>query len=145
MNNFLNKYKNPLIGLAGVLLVILFAGAVRYLAVEDNDKVIAEIKKNQVKDEILREQAQQNEIAATAKADSALILLRASRENEIYFTNELKGIKNSLYGFQNSYFKSLNELKNIQNEKDVTYDATLHEQLDFITKYRYSEYQRSAD
>lgn len=145
MTDFVKKYKNLLIGFSVVLLVMLFAGAVRYLAVEDNDKIIAAIQKNKVRDEILREQAQQNEIEAKAKADSILILLRVSRENEIYFTNELRRIKTTIYGFRDSYFKSLNELKNIQNEKDVTYDATVSEQLDFITKYRYSEYQRSAD
>ena len=37
MRNFINKNKNLLKGLFAVLLTIAFAGAVRYLAVEDNN------------------------------------------------------------------------------------------------------------
>ena len=130
MTNFIKKYKNLLKGLLVVLLTIAFAGSVRYLAIEDNIKVINEIHRGQIIDSLTKKQAEKNELIANGKRDSAIALLDVSRQNEILIISK-----------RTQYLQQLNELKNSQNEKDIVSGATDSQQLDFITKYKYTEYR----
>ena len=141
MRNFINKNKNLLKGLFAVLLTIAFAGAVRYLAVEDNNKVINEIHRGQIIDSLAKKQAEKNELIANGKRDSAIALLDVSRQNEILIISKVLNLEKSVNSMRTQYLQQLNELKNIQNEKDIVNGATDSQQLDFITKYKYTEYR----
>ena len=141
MRNFINKNKNLLKGLFAVLLTIAFAGAVIYLAVEDNNKVINEIHRGQIIDSLPKKQAEKNELIANGKRDSAIALLDVSRQNEILIISKVLNLEKSVNSMRTQYLQQLNELKNIQNEKDIVNGATGSQQLDFITKYKYTEYR----
>lgn len=141
MKLFLDKYKYAIQGLLAVIIITVFAGSVRYLAIEDNQKVISTIKKGQNEDMKARAIAEERERVANKKRDSTLLLLNASRQNETLLLNRFLGIEKSVFLLQQQYNEQFNELKNIQNEKDIIPDVSTAEQLDFISKYRYSEYK----
>ena len=141
MTNFINKNKNLLKGLLAVLLTIAFAGAVRYLAVEDNNKVINEIQRGQIIDSLAKKQAEKNELIANGKRDSAIALLDVSRQNEILIISKVLTLEKSVNSMRTQYLQQLQDLKNIQNEKDIVSGATDSQQFDFITKYKYTEYR----
>lgn len=141
MKLFLEKYKYAIQGLIAVIIITVFAGAVRYLAIEDNQKVISQIKQGQSEDLQARKDAEDRERIANKKRDSTLVLLNASRQNENLLLNKFTGIEKSVFSLREDYNKQFKELKNIQNEKDIINDAPVAEQLDFISKYRYSEYK----
>lgn len=141
MKLFLDKYKYAIQGLLAVIIITVFAGSVRYLAIEDNQKVISTIKKGQNEDMKARAIAEERERVANKKRDSTLLLLNASRQNETLLLNRFLGIEKSVFLLQQQYNEQYNELKNIQNEKDIIPDVSTAEQLDFISKYRYSEYK----
>lgn len=141
MTNFINKYKNLLKGLLVVLLTIAFAGSVRYLAIEDNNKVINEIHMGQIIDSLAKKQAEKNELIANGKRDSAIALLDVSRKNEILIISKVLNLEKSVNSMRTQYLQQLQDLKNIQNEKDIVSGATDSQQFDFITKYKYTEYR----
>lgn len=141
MTNFINKYKNLLKGLLVVLLTIAFAGSVRYLAIDDNIKVINEIRRGQIIDSLAKKQAEKNELIANGKRDSAIALFDVSRKNEVLIISKVLTLEKSVNSMRTQYLQQLNELKNIQNEKDIVSGATDSQQLDFITKYKYTEYR----
>ena len=141
MRNFINKNKNLLKGLFAVLLTIAFAGSVRYLAVEDNNKVINEIHSGQITDSLAKKQAEKNELIANGKRDSAIALLDVSRKNEILIISKVLNLEKSVNSMRTRYLQQLQDLKNIQNEKDIVSGATDSQQFDFITKYKYTEYR----
>ena len=60
---------------------------------------------------------------------------------EIIFFTKFNNLEKSIQGLKIDYQLKFNELKEITNEKDAIPNASLNEQLDFISKYKYSEYQ----
>lgn len=128
-----NNVKNILAGLFAVLVVCLFAFAVINMTKENSAKqmeALEEIKTN----------AEKEAITANKKRDSVL------RQN-LELSQQVGGLEtrmiifnSSIIGLSSKFDKSFNEIKNYQNEKDHVIDASVSEQSDFISKYKYKEY-----
>lgn len=128
-----NNVKNILAGLFAVLVVCLFAFAVINMTKENSAKqmeALEEIKTN----------AEKEAITANKKRD---LVLRQNLE----LSQQVGGLEtrmimfnSSIIGLSSKFDKSFNEIKNYQNEKDHVIDASVSEQSDFISKYKYKEY-----
>lgn len=128
-----NNVKNILASLFAVLVVCLFAFAVINMTKENSAKqmeALEEIKTN----------AEKEAITANKKRDSVL------RQN-LELSQQVGGLEtrmimfnSSIIGLSSKFDKSFNEIKNYQNEKDHVIDASVSEQSDFISKYKYKEY-----
>ncbi|MEG0848489.1 MAG: hypothetical protein RSE50_00890 [Myroides sp.] len=128
-----NNIKNILAGLFAVLVVCLFAFAVINMTKENSAKqmeALEEIKTN----------AEKEAITANKKRDSVI------RQNS-QLSQQVGGLETrmiifdkNILGLSSKFDKSFNEIKNYQNEKDHVIDASVSEQSDFISKYKYKEY-----
>lgn len=141
MNNWIAKNKNILLGLIAVILVVIYTGAVRYLTIQDNKEVISALENSKKQDKLNKDESLKREQFAKKQRDSVISLLNDSRKNEIIFFTKFNNLEKSIQGLKIDYQLKFNELKEITNEKDAIPNASLNEQLDFISKYKYSEYQ----
>lgn len=141
MNNWIAKNKNILLGLIAVILVVIYTGAVRYLTIQDNKEVISALENSKKQDKLNKDESLKREQFARKQRDSVISLLNDSRKNEIIFFTKFNNLEKSIQGLKIDYQLKFNELKEITNEKDAIPNASLNEQLDFISKYKYSEYQ----
>ena len=141
MNNWIAKNKNILLGLIAVILVVIYTGAVRYLTIQDNKEVISALENSNKQDKLNKDESLKREQFARKQRDSVISLLNDSRKNEIIFFTKFNNLEKSIQGLKIDYQLKFNELKEITNEKDAIPNASLNEQLDFISKYKYSEYQ----
>ena len=141
MNNWIAKNKNILLGLIAVILVVIYTGAVRYLTIQDNKEVISALENSKKQDKLNKDESLKREQFARKQRDSVISLLNDSRKNEIIFFTKFNNLEKSIQGLNIDYQLKFNELKELTNEKDAIPNASLNEQLDFISKYKYSEYQ----
>ena len=141
MNNWIAKNKNILLGLIAVILVVIYTGAVRYLTIQDNKEVISALENSKKQDKLNKDESLKREQFARKQRDSVISLLNDSRKNEIIFFTKFNNLEKSIQGLKIDYQLKFNELKEITNEKDAIPNASLNEQLDFISKYKYSEYK----
>ena len=141
MNNWIAKNKNILLGLIAVILVVIYTGAVRYLTIQDNKEVISALENSKKQDKLNKDESLKRELFARKQRDSVISLLNDSRKNEIIFFTKFNNLEKSIQGLKIDYQLKFNELKELTNEKDAIPNASLNEQLDFISKYKYSEYQ----
>ena len=141
MNNWIAKNKNILLGLIAVILVVIYTGAVRYLTIQDNKEVISALENSKKQNKLNKDESLKREQFAKKQRDSVISLLNDSRKNEIIFFTKFNNLEKSIQGLKIDYQLKFNELKEITNEKDAIPNASLIEQLDFISKYKYSEYQ----
>ena len=141
MNNWITKNKNILLGLIAVILVVIYTGAVRYLTIQDNKEVISALEKSKKQDKLNKDESLKREQFARKQRDSVISLLNDSRKNEIIFFTKFNNLEKSIQGLKIDYQLKFNELKELTNEKDAIPNASLNEQLDFISKYKYSEYK----
>ena len=141
MNNWIVKNKNILLGLIAVILVVIYTGAVRYLTIQDNKEVISALENSNKQDKLNKDESLKREQFAKKQRDSVISLLNDSRKNEIIFFTKFNNLEKSIQGLKIDYQLKFNELKEITHEKDAIPNASLNEQLDFISKYKYSEYQ----
>lgn len=141
MNNWIAKNKNILLGLIAVILVVIYTGAVRYLTIQDNKEVISALENSNKQNKLNKDESLKREQFARKQRDSVISLLNDSRKNEIIFFTKFNNLEKSIQGLKIDYQLKFNELKELTNEKDAIPNASLNEQLDFISKYKYSEYQ----
>lgn len=141
MNNWIAKNKNILLGLIAVILVVIYTGAVIYLTIQDNKEVICALENSNKQDKLNKDESLKREQFAKKQRDSVISLLNDSRKNEIIFFTKFNNLEKSIQGLKIDYQLKFNELKELTNEKDAIPNASLNEQLDFISKYKYSEYQ----
>lgn len=141
MNNWIAKNKNILLGLIAVILVVIYTGAVRYLTIQDNKEVISALENSKKQDKLNKDESLKREQFARKQRDSVISLLNDSRKNEIIFFTKFNNLEKSIQGLKIDYQLKFNELKELTNEKDAIPNASLSEQLDFISKYKYSEYK----
>lgn len=111
-----------------VLSGIMFTISILMLFRKENKKTIDQINRNSEQ----RKKEIQEDLRASEKiTDSLKFELRSLKF-------DIRQHDKNLEIFQDSYIKSHNELKNLQqNEKAYIPDATYDEQLDFISKYKY--------
>lgn len=141
MNNWIAKNKNILLGLIAVILVVIYTGAVRYLTIQDNKEVISALENSKKQDKLNKDESLKREQFARKQRDSVISLLNDSRKNEIIFFTKFNNLEKSIQGLKIDYQLKFNELKELTNEKDAIPNASLSEQIDFISKYKYSEYK----
>ena len=141
MNNWIAKNKNILLGLIAVILVVIYTGAVIYLTIQDNKEVISALENSKKQDKLNKDESLKREQFARKQRDIVISLLKDSRKNEIIFFTKFNNLEKSIQGLKIDYQLKFNELKELTNEKDAIPNASLNEQLDFISKYKYSEYQ----
>ena len=122
-------------------MVVIYTGAVRYLTIQDNKEVISALEKSKKQDKLNKDESLKREQFARKQRDSVISLLNDSRKNEIIFFTKFNNLEKSIQGLKIDYQLKFNELKELTNEKDAIPNATLNEQLDFISKYKYSEYK----
>ena len=130
-----------MLGLIAVILVVIYTGAVRYLTIQDNKEVISALENSKKQDKLNKDESLKREQFARKQRDSVISLLNDSRKNEIIFFTKFNNLEKSIQGLKIDYQLKFNELKELTNEKDAIPNASLNEQLDFISKYKYSEYQ----
>lgn len=141
MNNWIARNKNILLGLIAVILVVIYTASVRYLTMQDNKEVISALENSKKQDKLNKDESLKREQFARKQRDSVISLLNDSRKNEIIFFTKFNNLEKSIQGLKIDYQLKFNELKELTNEKDAIPNASLNEQLDFISKYKYSEYQ----
>jgi len=132
--------KDLIYGFLVTVLISAFAYSVGNIFKENSEKQVTEIKKIQEAQKQERDKAEIRERTANFKRDSALSVL-GKQSSEINLMNKNFNLLNSnIIDMRSLYDKNFNDLKNFQNEKDHITDATITEQSDFISKYRYKEY-----
>lgn len=132
--------KDVIYGFIAVVLISCFAYAVGNIFSENSEKQLLEIRNVQQTLKSEKHQAELREQKANFKRDSALSVL-GRQTTEINLMNKnFTTLNTGIFNMQSLFNKQLNELKNIQNEKDHITDAPISEQYDFITKFRYKEY-----
>jgi hypothetical protein len=133
-----------IIGAVAVIVVCVFALSVglmfRAKAEKQAEKQLSGI--NELKNIALTEkhQSELREQKASFKSDSALWVLKQQRQEFELLNKNFSNLNSNVMSLKSLYNQNYNELKNIPNEKDHVIDASLSEQSDFISKYKYREY-----
>lgn len=127
--------------LLSAFLVVLLVSAFAYTVVkESSDRELMEIRKIQEYQRVEKYQSELREKAANQKRDSFRNVLEKQNIGIGILTDNFKNMNNSILMMKTMYDKNFDELKNIQNESDHINSASVNEQFDFISKYRYKEY-----
>ena len=130
-----NKLKEFLWGLTMVILVSLFTYTVVKIFTEKSDT------KYQASLERIDAEAAHREQLADAKRDSARQRDEVSFEKIIELRERLQQQQNFLNKFQNSFDRNLEQLKQVQNEKDYIPDNTTpSQQSTYLSDYKYEPY-----
>lgn len=136
----ISKQRLPglIIAVCILIAVIIFAKAMTNFAMERYDEA------NRAEREALEKiNSRAEEIAQQAAKErdsiAGINLMTQQRVTEMKI--QLEKQNNVLNKFQNSYDKSINELNQIKNEKVYIPNATVAEQLDFLSKYKYEPFK----
>lgn len=132
IKNFISKYR-AVIRMFGLVLLI---GAFTYVIVQQNEY-------NQKQEfEKANKLAEQREALATKQRDEARLKAEQASMRLAQVEGKLSQQNLMLDKFYNSYAQSLNQLKQLQNEKNYIPDnATIDEQFIFLSKYKYQPYE----
>ena len=132
IKNFISKYRAT-IRMFGLALLI---GAFTYVIVQQNEY-------NQKQEfEKANKLAEQREALATKQRDEARLKAEQASMRLAQVEGKLSQQNLMLDKFYNSYSQSLNQLKQLQNEKNYIPDnATIDEQSIFLSKYKYQPYE----
>ncbi|MCE4064366.1 hypothetical protein LXM63_04615 [Chryseobacterium gleum] len=123
-----------------VLLISVFASVVGNIFKESNEKELSELRKIQQEQKNARYQSELREQAANSKSDSFRSVLEKQNIGIGILNDNFKNMNNSILNMKTMYDKNFTDLKNIQNESDHINSASINEQFDFISKYKYKEY-----
>ncbi|AZB01300.1 hypothetical protein EG359_17500 [Chryseobacterium joostei] len=127
--------------LLSAFLVVLLVSAFAYTVVkESSDRELMEIRKIQENQRVEKYQSELRENAANQKRDSFKNILQQQNIGIGILSDNFKNINNSILNMRTEYDKNFNELKSTQNESDHINSASINEQFDFISKYKYKEY-----
>ncbi|WP_123838314.1 hypothetical protein [Chryseobacterium oncorhynchi] len=127
--------------LLSAFLVVLLVSAFAYTVVkESSDRELTEIRKIQENQRLEKYQSELRENAANNKRDSFKTVLERQTAGIGILNDNFKNINNSILNMRTQYDKNFSELKNTQNESDHINSASVNEQFDFISKYKYKEY-----
>ncbi|WP_284464908.1 hypothetical protein [Chryseobacterium sp.] len=127
--------------LLSAFLVVLLVSAFAYTVVkESSDRELMEIRKIQENQRVEKYQSELRENAANQKRDSFKNILQQQNIGIGILSDNFKNINNSILNMRTEYDKNFNELKSTQNESDHINSASVNEQFDFISKYKYKEY-----
>lgn len=132
--------KDIIYAFIAVLIVAGFSLFVGIIFKENSENELAEIRRVLANQEAEKQKSELREHVANFKRDSALSILKSQQEFDFTLQKDLNLLKVNISDLTGIFHKNFNELKNIQNEKDHVYDASLSEQYDYVTKYRYQEY-----
>lgn len=129
------KVREFLWGLVMVILVSLFTYTVVKIFTERSDKKYQESLLK------ISQEAERREAKAIMQRDSAAMRDELNYQKVSNLEFEILNQRDSWNKFQKNYEKSLNELKQIKNEKEyIPTTATANEQFDFISNYKYESY-----
>lgn len=128
-----------------VLLISVFAFVVGNIFKESNEKELTELRNIQKAMKEEKKLSEQREKRANYKSDSAKLILIKQNDGINMMNKNLNNLNFNILSMKSLYDKNYNELKNFQNEKDHIIDASLSEQFDFLSKYRYKEYTGAAN
>lgn len=124
-----DKQKNWIKTLGFLLVSTLFTYWVVRVFQDESDEAI---------ERILAESEQQQRVISN-KLDSARYVTMVSQAELESLKSDIRKIDTNLEAFHNKQEKALNELKKLQkNEKDYIPNASYSEQLNFISKYKYT-------
>lgn len=123
-----------------VLLISGFALVVGNIFKESNEKELTELRKIQDAQKEEKYNSELREKAADYKRDSFKSVLERQQIGINLLNDNFKNMNNNILNMKTFYDKNFNELKNIQDESDHINSASINEQFDFISKYRYKEY-----
>lgn len=123
-----------------VLLISVFASVVGNIFKESNEKELAELRKIYQGQQYDRYNSELREQAANQKRDSFKTALEKQNIGIGILNDNFKNMNNSILNMKNMYDKNFTDLKNLQNESDHINSASINEQFDFISKYKYKEY-----
>ncbi|WP_137905377.1 hypothetical protein [Chryseobacterium sp. 2VB] len=123
-----------------VLLISVFASVVGNIFKESNEKELTELRKIQEAQNDAKYQSELREKAANNKSDSFRNVLEQQNIGIGILNDNFKNMNNSILNMKTMYDKNFLDLKNIQNESDHINSASINEQFDFISKYKYKEY-----
>lgn len=132
IKNFISKYR-AVIRMFGLVLLI---GAFTYVIVQQNEY-------NQKQEfERANKLAEQREALATKQRDEAKLKAEQANMRLAQVEGKLAQQNVVLDKFYNSYSQSLNQLKQLQNEKNYIPDnVSIDEQSIFLSKYKYQPYE----
>lgn len=122
-----NKYKSVIKGLFFIVVIILFAFSVLKMYEDETSPILNKLE-------------EQNSIT-TKKLDSLKLdnkLLKKDIDSLQESDSIHKRVIHNLYEQNNLNY---NILKNLKNEKDFINPVTYNEQIEFISKYRYTPYE----
>ncbi|WPO89859.1 hypothetical protein [Chryseobacterium sp. HR92] len=123
-----------------VLLISVFASVVGNIFKESNEKELTELRKIQEAQNDAKYQSELREKAANNKSDSFKSVLEQQNIGIGILNDNFKNMNNSILNMKTMYDKNFTDLKNLQNESDHINSASISEQFDFISKYKYKEY-----
>lgn len=127
--------------LFSAFLVVLLVSAFAYTVVkESSDRELMEIRKIQENQRVEKYQSELRERTANQKRDSFKNILQQQNIGIGILSDNFKNINNSILNMRTEYDKNFNELKNTKNESDHINSASINEQFEFLTKYKYKEY-----
>ncbi|EFK36786.1 Uncharacterised protein [Chryseobacterium gleum] len=132
--------KDKLYAFLIVLLISVFAFVVGNIFKESNEKELTELRKIQEEQKNARYQSELREQAANSKSDSFRSVLEKQNIGIGILNDNFKNMNNNILNMKTMYDKNFTDLKNIQNESDHINSASINEQFDFISKYKYKEY-----
>jgi|GEM_PF-1766785 len=133
--------KDIIYGFIAVLIISGFSLFVGIIFKQNSENEVTEIKKIQRNQEAERKQAALREQKANFKRDSALSVLGKQTVEMNLMNKNFTNLNSNVLNMRSAYDKNFKDLKTIQNEKDHIVNAPVSEQLNFLTKYRYKEYQ----
>lgn len=132
--------KDKLYAFLIVLLISVFAFVVGNIFKESNEKELTELRKIQEEQKNARYQSELREQAANNKSDSFRSVLEKQNIGIGILNDNFKNMNNSILNMKTMYDKNFTDLKNLQNENDHINSASISEQFEFISKYKYKEY-----
>ena len=132
IKEFINKYKDLIKGFGLVLLI----GAFTYVIVQQNEYT----QKQEF--ERVNKLAEQREALATKQRDEARLKAEQASIRLAQVEGKLSQQNLMLDKLYNSYSQSLNQLKQLQNEKNyIPNNVSISEQSLFLSKYKYQPYE----
>lgn len=119
------KIKNFIIGFISIVIILLFTySSISIFNIENTVPIIKELK--QESNNLNHKIDSVNKINTVLKED--VFLLKEDLKNSYEVLNDVKQLN----------LESYNNFKKLKNEKDYIPNASYNEQLDFITKYKFS-------
>lgn len=119
------KIKNFIIGFISIVIILLFTySSISIFNIENTVPIIKELK--QESNNLNHKIDSVNKINTVLKED--VFLLKEDLKNSYEVLNDVKQLN----------LESYNNFKKLKNEKDYIPNVSYNEQLDFITKYKFS-------